>query len=130
MTSPRLQHSSDATGFVPPASSNVVDVKREPRRFVLEDELSIRTRQQFKIRVVDALAEGDREIIADASTCGYIDSSGLGVLVAVNKKCRDAGGTLTIVGLNEELRVWMALVRLDAVLTIDPPITDAERAGG
>lgn len=129
MTSPSSIH-HDATGYTatsaPNAPSAPVD-PTAPRRFEIEDELSFRTRQQLKLRVVDALAEGARAIVLDASGCGYIDSSGLGVLVSINKKCRDAGGAMTLEGLNPELRYFLAHVGLDTVFAIVPPITDDDR---
>lgn len=99
-----------------------------PLRFPIEDELSVQTRQRLKQQIVDAIAEGAAYIVLDASACGYIDSSGLGVLVSLNKKCREAGGQLVIEGLRPDLRTWIAFLKLDTVLMIEPPITDAERA--
>lgn len=101
-----------------------------PVRFLLKDELTVQTRQAFKQQVLDALAEGALHVVVDASHCGYIDSSGLGVFVSLHKKCREAGGSFTIEGLKPDMRTWMTFVKLDTLLTFEPPITDAERAGG
>src|ERR1041384_1841900 len=87
-----------------------------PLRLELGDQLSVQTRELLKKRVVDLLA-GDvgkgiaprRHFVLDAASCGYIDSSGLGVLVSLNKKCRDAGGSLVLVNLNEDQRTYLRL---------------------
>ena len=102
-----------------------------PLRLELGDQLSVQTRELLKKRVVDLLA-GDvgkgiaprRHFVLDAASCGYIDSSGLGVLVSLNKKCRDAGGSLVLVNLNEDQRTYLRLTKMDTVLTIEPPIED------
>jgi anti-sigma B factor antagonist len=118
---------SDATGFTADSADSSARPGALVRHFVIEDELSVRTRQQLKLRVVDALAEGATSVILNASSCGYIDTSGLGVLVSINKKCRDAGATMVLEHLNAEMRVFLAHVKLDTVLPIVPPITDDER---
>jgi anti-sigma B factor antagonist len=76
----------------------------------VEGELIVGNRQELKQRLLDALAVGDRQFILDLSKTRYIDSSGLGVLVSIGKKVRDAEGRLVLTGMNEDL---VTLVRAD-----------------
>lgn len=94
-----------------PASPDVL-------RLELSDELVVGNRERLKQRVVDAIAEGRPNVLLDARRCGYIDSSGLGVLVSLSRKCRDAGGELVITGLYSELREWIGVLKLDTLLVL------------
>jgi len=123
-----IDHAIGMTGT--PATNPPVPSSTDPaaKRVVIPSELSVQTRQKLKMDVVDMIAAGHARIVLDAAQCGYVDTSGLGVLVSLNKKCREAGGWLLIEGLNEEMRFFIAHVNLDSVLTIEPPITAADRA--
>lgn len=90
-------------------------------RIALVDSLVVGTRQALKIRVVDAIAAGTTTVILDLATCPWIDSSGLGVLVSIARKLREAGGSLVLEQVNEDLRVLLELSRMDTVLTVAPP---------
>jgi len=68
--------------------------------------------------VLDALEAGDRKFLIDFSRTGYIDSSGLGVLVSLSKKIRDEGGDLRLAGLNEDLKTLFELTKLDTLFAI------------
>jgi len=54
----------------------------------------------------------------DFDQTGYIDSSGLGVLVSLSKKIREQGGELRLAGLNEDLRTLFELTKLDTLFKI------------
>ena len=54
----------------------------------------------------------------DFSKTGYIDSSGLGVLVSLSKKIREQGGELRLAGLNADLQTLFELTKLDTLFAI------------
>ncbi|MCY3699299.1 MAG: STAS domain-containing protein [Gemmatimonadetes bacterium] len=81
-------------------------------------QLTINNRGEFKERVLARLAGGDTDFVIDFTAADYIDSSGLGVLVSLSKHIRDAGGRLTLAGLNEDLQRLFALTRLDSLFEI------------
>ena len=64
----------------------------------VEGQLIVGNRQELKQKVLDALEEGSRKFVIDFSKTGYIDSSGLGVLVSLSKKIREQGGELRLAG--------------------------------
>jgi anti-sigma B factor antagonist len=84
----------------------------------VDGQLIVGNRHDLKQSVLDALEQGDRKFIIDFSSTGYIDSSGLGVLVSLLRKIREAGGDLRIAGLNEDLRTLFELTKLDTLFTI------------
>ncbi len=85
----------------------------------VDGQLIVGNRHELKQGVLDALDAGDRKFLIDFSSTGYIDSSGLGVLVSLSKKIRDAGGELRLAGLNDDLRTLFELTKLDALFAIN-----------
>jgi anti-anti-sigma factor len=63
----------------------------------VDGQLIVGNRQELKQKVLDELEGGERKFLIDFANTGYIDSSGLGVLVSLSKKIREQGG---------ELRLW------------------------
>ena len=84
----------------------------------VDGQLIVGNRQELKQRVLDALETGDRKFLIDFTKTGYIDSSGLGVLVSLSKKIRDEGGDLRLAGLNEDLKTLFELTKLDTLFAI------------
>jgi anti-sigma B factor antagonist len=94
----------------------------------VDGQLIVGNRQEFKQKILDALEAGERKFLVDFTRTGYIDSSGLGVLVSLSKKIRDEGGELRLAGLNEDLRTLFELTKLDTLFTISDSADDALRA--
>src|SRR6058998_2012331 len=69
----------------------------------VEGQLIVGNRQELKQKVLDELERGEKKFLIDFSQTGYIDSSGLGVLVSLSKKIREQGGELRLANLNDEL---------------------------
>jgi anti-sigma B factor antagonist len=84
----------------------------------VEGQLIVGNRQELKELVQAALDQGERRLLIDFSRTGYIDSSGLGALVSISKKIREAGGELRLSGLNEDLRSLFELTKLDTLFAI------------
>lgn len=84
----------------------------------VEGQLIVGNRQELKQKVLEQLENGDRKFVIDFSNTGYIDSSGLGVLVSLSKKIREQGGELRLSRLNEDLRTLFELTKLDTLFKI------------
>ena len=84
----------------------------------VEGQLIVGNRQELKQQVIDALEGGARKFVVDFTRTGYIDSSGLGVLVSLSKKIREHGGDLRLAGLNEDLQTLFELTKLDTLFAI------------
>ncbi|NOT07496.1 MAG: STAS domain-containing protein [Gemmatimonadales bacterium] len=91
----------------------------------IDGQLIVGNRQELKALVQDGLDRGERKFLIDCSKTGYIDSSGLGALVSLSKKVREANGELRIAGLNEDLRALFELTKLDTLFFISPNATEA-----
>jgi anti-sigma B factor antagonist len=84
----------------------------------VDGQLIVGNRQELKQKVLDALEGGTRRFVLDFTKTGYIDSSGLGVLVSLSKKVREQGGELRLAGLNEDLQTLFELTKLDTLFAI------------
>jgi len=84
----------------------------------VEGQLIVGNRQELKQKVLDELESGERTFVIDFASTGYIDSSGLGVLVSLSKKIREQSGELRLAGLNEDLRTLFELTKLDTLFKI------------
>lgn len=84
----------------------------------VEGQLIVGNRQELKQKVEEALDRGERRFLVDFAQTGYIDSSGLGVLVSLSKKIREVNGELRLTNLNEDLRTLFELTRLDTLFRI------------
>lgn len=96
-------------------------LKKDQRGVVVvavDGQLIVGNRQELKQKVLDALDGGARKFVIDFSRTGYIDSSGLGVLVSLSKKIREQGGDLRLAGLNEDLQTLFELTKLDTLFAI------------
>ncbi len=105
--------------------------RKDPKGVLIvevDGQLIVGNRQEFKQKILDALEGGERRFLVDFTRTGYIDSSGLGVLVSLSKKIRDEGGELRLAGLNEDLRTLFELTKLDTLFTISDSAADALKA--
>jgi anti-sigma B factor antagonist len=84
----------------------------------IEGQLIVGNRQELKQKMLDELEKGGRKFLIDFANTGYIDSSGLGVLVSLSKKIREQGGELRLANLNDDLRTLFELTKLDTLFKI------------
>ena len=91
----------------------------------VDGQLIVGNRHELKKQVLDAVEAGDTKFVIDFTATGYIDSSGLGVLVSLAKKVREAGGDLRLAGLNDDLRTLFELTKLDTLFSIVDSIEEA-----
>jgi len=84
----------------------------------VEGQLIVGNRQELKQKLLEELQNGQRKFVVDFEKTGYIDSSGLGVLVSLSKKIREQGGELRLANLNEDLRTLFELTKLDTLFHI------------
>ena len=84
---------------------------------LLEPRLDAHLSVTFKQAVSDLIAEGSRHIVVDLAEVEFIDSSGLGALVAILKSLGDEG-TLILTSLCQPVAAMFRLTRMDKVFAI------------
>ncbi len=84
----------------------------------VDGELTVGNRERFKQVVLERVEASDRKFLMDFGESSYIDSTGLGALVSLSRKIREAGGQMRLTGLNEDLRTLFELTKLDTVFDL------------
>ena len=84
----------------------------------VDGQLIVGNRQELKQKVLDELEKGERKFLIDFARTGYIDSSGLGVLVSLSKKIREQAGEPRLADLNDDLKTLFELTKLDTLFQI------------
>ena len=79
--------------------------------------------------VAQSVAQGRARIVVDLSATTFMDSSGLGALIAGLKSARQGGGTLRIACLTPQVEMVLKLTNLDRVLRPYASVEDAFGAG-
>lgn len=73
---------------------------------------------KFRENVYLAISKEQVHFDLDFSECTFIDSTGLGVLVGLYKKCQDNKSEMLLFGLNEDVKRVIHMTRLDSVFDI------------
>jgi anti-sigma B factor antagonist len=71
---------------------------------------------RLKRCLVQRTQEGARVILVDLSEAGFIDSTGIGVLVGALKRLREADGALAVISANENVSSIFEIVGLENVI--------------
>ncbi|MCX7286781.1 MAG: STAS domain-containing protein [Rhodobacterales bacterium] len=84
---------------------------------VLEDRIDAASAIQFKERMRDVTGSGDQRVVLDLARVQFLDSSGLGAIVAV-KKLLGPDRVLELSGLTPTVEKVFRLTRMDSIFTI------------
>lgn len=91
---------------------------------VLEDRIDVACAIEFKERMRDLMRTGDERVVLDLARVVFLDSSGLGAIVAL-KKHLGPGRVLELSGLTPTVEKVFRLTRMDAIFTIHPSLEAA-----
>ncbi|NHB76481.1 STAS domain-containing protein [Rhodobacter calidifons] len=91
---------------------------------VIDDRIDAATAIQFKERMRDATRDGPMRVVLDLARVQFLDSSGLGAIVAV-KKLLGPDRVLELAGLTPTVEKVFRLTRMDSIFTIHPNVDAA-----
>ncbi len=91
----------------------------------IEGEIDLFNSQDLKRDIENLINGGKVKLILDMNKVSYIDSSGLGVLVGINKRVRMRGGFLRLVALPQDIKHLFEITKLDKVFNIYPTVGSA-----
>lgn len=84
---------------------------------------------QLRTIVTETVAGGSNRLVVDLGETQFLDSSGLGALIAGLKTTRQAGGDLRIARPNEQVQLVLELTQMNTVLRPYPTVEAALAAG-
>jgi anti-sigma B factor antagonist len=73
------------------------------------------------------IEEGARKLVIDVSGVDYIDSAGIGMLVACNGRMEKAGGEMRVAGAQGSVARTFDVVHMDRITSLDPDVDSACR---
>ncbi len=82
----------------------------------LEGRLNMVAAPRLKASIDEVVAAGRPHIVVDLTEVPFMDSSGLGTLIAGLRTVRRVEGDLRISGVNPQVETVLALTNLDRVL--------------
>jgi anti-sigma B factor antagonist len=68
------------------------------------------------------------QVVLDLGSVHFVDSSGLGVVLGVLRRVRQAGGTLRVVVVESQVVGLFELLGLDTIIDVRPSVDDATSA--
>jgi anti-anti-sigma factor len=94
----------------------------------IHGEADVYTAGKIRAHVVDRIMEGRLRIIIDLLGVRFMDSTGLGALVAIRRRLHDRGGEVRLVLTNGHLRRLFTLTGLHSVFPIYESVDVAKAA--
>jgi anti-sigma B factor antagonist len=83
---------------------------------VPQGRLNMVSARRFKDVVTELVGAGTSRVVVDLAQTTFLDSSGLGAIIAGLKACRQAGGDLRIARPTAEVLMVFELTNMDKVL--------------
>jgi anti-sigma B factor antagonist len=107
--------------YLPPTFELSVDAVDERTAVVtVRGEIHLATAPDFSERLNDVIAAGNTGVVVDLTEVGFIDSTGLSVLLNALRRITRAGGSLVLVCTNPTVLRLFQVTKMDTTFTIVP----------
>lgn len=106
---------------------NMVEIRQEQGATVLRvtaSEIEMYTVPTFKTALLNQLQAQPGIIALDLESVEFIDSSGIGALLLLAKKAKEAGSNLFVIGLRPEIRETMEVTGTVSLLQVRETLAD------
>ncbi len=84
----------------------------------IHGDLDLTTADDARSRLEAIVAGADGDVVLDLAGLGFIDSTGLGALVAVQNRASQVPVTVRLTGVSSQVRRVMEITRLDELFEI------------
>jgi anti-sigma B factor antagonist len=88
-------------------------------------EVDVYTAPALRDRISDLIDAGQHTLVVDLGGVEFLDSTGLGVLVAGLNRAKEVGGSLTLVCPQERVLKLFRITGLDEVFTVHGTVDEA-----
>jgi anti-sigma B factor antagonist len=103
--------------------SNGVTVLTLAGRITLGDESN-----QMRNKIKEILGQGKKKLVLDLGGVSYIDSSGLGTLVAAYTSARNRGADIKLANVTERLDELLSITKLVTVFSVYKSLEEAVKS--
>ena len=91
----------------------------------IEDELNLMTAEAVKEVFEKNFKLHNKKIIVDFSQTDFLDSTGIGLIIEMTNRLRQAGGNLAIIRMNRDVKNLFGIANLLDILTHYENLEDA-----
>lgn len=102
-----------------------VGVRNGTTVVTVRGDLDLATAPRLRDAAVGRLMDGDRRLVIDLDGVEFLDSTGLGTLVAILKRARTLGADLALVVTRERIRKVFELTALTSAFELHEDIEAA-----
>ena len=95
-----------------------LDVNGDTLRISAVSQLGAANANSFRDWVREALSDGEKNLDIDLSQMTFLDSCGLGALVALHKLVRNRSGTLRLLHPQPPVQQLLELTRMDQLFEV------------
>jgi len=81
----------------------------------LHGELDVATAPALRDTVVHLISQGRTSLVFDCADLGFIDSTGLGVLIGARARCMAANGRVALDGVKPALQRLLAVTGIESL---------------
>ena len=86
---------------------------------LIPENFAVDEASEFREKLMQLINKGENHFDLDFSKCTFIDSTGLGVLVSIYKRCMELDGSFKLHSINNpQVMKVFKLTRLDKVFEI------------
>ncbi len=83
---------------------------------------------KLRTRIKDVLGRGNAQVVLDLSDVSYIDSAGLGTLVAGFTTARNQGGSVKLAHLTKKFREQLNITKLVTIFDVYESVGEAVKS--
>ena len=85
---------------------------------------------EFSSAVTQLIGSGERKVIVDLSTVGYVDSATSGCLMDLYRQANAAGGTLKLAGVQKRVETMLTMTGAQNFIEVHPDEPSAVNSFG
>src|SRR5579871_464341 len=87
---------------------------------VNEPRLTYPILSDFAAEVADRIGRGERKIVIDLTSVGYVDSATIGCLMDLYRQASAAGGSLKLAGVQKRVETMLTMTGAQNFLEVHP----------
>ena len=81
-------------------------------------DLDINNVDLFRNSVIERFDEENKDVVLDFKALDYIDSTGLGAIIAIYKEVKEAGKTIKVINAKRNIKKLFVITELDSLFEI------------
>ena len=85
---------------------------------------------EFSSAVTQLIASGERRVIVNLSSVGYVDSATIGCLMDLYRQATAAGGALKLAGVQKRVETMLTMTGAQNFIEVHPDETSAVKSFG